>query len=292
MTIVKIYEKYVSFKIFIFYFVRILSSRILFKLNFSLHYPSIREPALLNLLKKFKVYQTEHQLVRLGEKGGGGYLIPDDFEPRMNEDGNIISLNSCITGGVGSEIGFEYDLAQKGIKCHMADYSVSKPPLTHENFFFVKKFLGNKTDNQYITFDDYFSKIKKPLEDYILKLDIEGDEYTILPFIKKEDLLRMRIIVLEIHHFTNIATPLGFYLMQQIADKLFENHTVVHIYPNSISPLIKFSKKIQLYDLLEVTLLRNDRINVKKEQRNFPHSLDSKTNNFFKAKLPKCFYEC
>jgi len=75
MTIVKIYEKYVSFKIFIFYFVRILSSRILFKLNFSLHYPSIREPALLNLLKKFKVYQTEHQLVRLGEKRGGAILF-------------------------------------------------------------------------------------------------------------------------------------------------------------------------------------------------------------------------
>ena len=74
-------------------------------------------------------------------------------------------------------------------------------------------------------------------------------------------------------------------------DKLQKNHTIVHIAPNSYSPCIKFSKKIELYDLLEVTLLRNDRITKKNEQLAFLHPLDSKTNNFFKSELPSCFYK-
>ena len=79
--------------------------------------------------------------------------------------------------------------------------------------------------------------------------------------------------------------------MEIIMDKLQKNHTIVHIAPNSYSPCIKFSKKIELYDLLEVTLLRNDRITKKNEQLAFPHPLDSKTNNFFKSELPSCFYK-
>ena len=274
-------KKYNYFKTFLHFLLRISLSGFLFRFNLLHSFDLRKEKVLLNFLYRFRPYETNHQLIRFGEVGDGGYLIPDDLDDNL----------ACITFGVGDLIGFEYDLAQRGMNCYMADYSVEKPPLSHKKFYFEKKFIGTKNDNVNIKFKDYFSKISKSSEDYILKLDIEGDEYKILPLITEEELLRMRIIVLEFHYFTNIVTPMGFDLMNLIMDKLQKNHTIVNITPNSWSPSVRFTKKIEMYDLLEVTLLRNDRISKKNEQLIFPHPLESTANNLFKNKLPECFYK-
>ena len=67
----------------------------------------------------------------------------------------------------------------------------------------------------------------------------------------------MRIIVFEIHNFSQIINPLVFKLIKLIFDKLQENHSIVYINKNPIFP----SKKLELHDLLEITLIRNDRLN-------------------------------
>ena len=100
----------------------------------------------------------------------------------------------------------------------------------------------------------------------------------------------MRMIIFEIHDFSNILFPLGFEIIKSLFDKLLKHHSIVHICPNNVSPAVRFSKKLTLYDQLEITLLRNDRISYKEYAKNFPHPLDSKNNNFFKSKLPDCFY--
>jgi hypothetical protein len=173
----------------------------------------------------------------------------------------------------------------------MADYSVNNlPSPIHSNFFFTKKFLGTQNNNIYINCNQWLSENTKDNEDYIFKIDIEGDEYKILLNITEEHLLRMRMIIFEIHDFSNILFPLGFEIIKSLFDKLLKHHSIVHISPNNVSPAVRFSKKLTLYDQLEITLLRNDRISYKEYAKNFPHPLDSKNNNFFKSKLPDCFY--
>jgi len=269
-----------SLKTRLFIFLRVFIFKIFYKINYKLT-KCIDEKMLINFLYSLRPYETNHELIRLGEDTDGGYLIPDD----------LIEIDACITAGVGNLIGFEHDLAQKGINCYMADYSVEKLPLIHKRFKFEKKFIGTENNDIYIKIDDWLSKITKVSKDYILKIDIERDEYKILPIIKSEDLKKMRIIILEMHDFTNILTPLGYNLIKLIFDKLQENHTIVHINPNNVTPPIKLSKKIELYDTLEITLLRNDRIIQKKENITFPHYLDAKHNNIYKSELPKCFYK-
>jgi hypothetical protein len=233
---------------------RIILYKFFYKINLKL-VKVIDEKILLNFLYNLRPYKTNHELIRLGESGDGGYIIPND----------LIGVNACISGGVGPMIGFEHDLAKKGIDCYMTDYSVEKPPIFHEKFYFLKKFIGTENNEIYIKFDDYFSKIQKNSQDFILKIDIEGDEYKILPSIKSGDLKKMRIILIEFHGFSNVITSFGYNLIKSIFDKLQENHTIVHINPNNVLPSIKFSKKLELYDLLEITFLRNDRITEKKE---------------------------
>ena len=259
---------------------RIILQKFLYNFNLKLS-KLIEEKTLLDFLYKLRPYKTNHKLIRLGETGDGGYMIPDD----------LIGIDACITAGVGTMIGFEYDLAKKDIDCYMADYSVDKLPISNKKFHFLKKFIGTENSEIYIKFDEYFSKIKKPSSDYILKIDIEGDEYKILPLIKSEDLEKMRIIILEFHGFSNIMNSFGYILIELIFDKLLKNHTIVHINPNNVLPSINYSKKLELYDLIEITFLRNDRITEKKGNLEFPHPLDSKNNDIFKSKLPDCFYK-
>jgi hypothetical protein len=140
----------------------------------------------------------------------------------------------------------------------MADYSVEKPPLHHSNFFFNKTFIGKENYENYTKFEDWFKK-NSDSKDHILKIDIEGDEYNLLSSITEENLLKMRIIIFEIHNFSNILNQLGFVLIKLIFDNLQKNHIIVHVNANNISPPIKFSKKLVLHDQLEITLLRKDR---------------------------------
>jgi hypothetical protein len=254
--------------------------RIFFKFNYTLR-KTVKEKKILLEIKNLKIYKTNHQLIRLGESGDGGYLVPDDLS----------GITACFTGGVGPMIKFEHDLAIRGIKCFMADYSVNNlPSPIHSKFFFTKKFLGTQNNNIYINCNQWLSENTKDNEDYIFKIDIEGDEYKILLNITEEHLLRMRMIIFEIHDFSNILFPLGFEIIKSLFDKLLKHHSIVHISPNNVSPAVRFSKKLTLYDQLEITLLRNDRISYKEYAKNFPHPLDSKNNNFFKSKLPDCFY--
>ena len=237
------------------------------------------------MIKSFKIYKKNHKLIRLGEAGDGGYLAPDDLS----------EISACFSGGGGgggNTVKFEYDLANLGIKCFIADYSFNNlPEPQHQNFFFLKKFLGIENTDECINFNEYVDSNISDKHDYILKLDVEGDEYAILQNLREQYLKRMRIIILEVHNFCYILTPVGFEIIKMIFTKLQKNHSIVHITPNNITPKIKFLKKITLFNQLEITFLRNDRITEKKPQKFFPHSLDSKNNYFYYNKLPEIFYD-
>jgi len=92
------------------------------------------------LARKLRPVNTDHPLVRLGGASDGGYLVPDDFN----------GLAACFSPGVSEIADFELELANRGIPCFLADYSVSAPPVAHPLFHFEKKFLGSE-DNEIFT---------------------------------------------------------------------------------------------------------------------------------------------
>ena len=76
-------------------------------------------------------------LIRLGDFGDGGYLVPEDLR----------GIAACYSPGVSEQATFEMDLAKRGIRSFMADASVEKPPLDVPGADFVPKFLGNSKGN-------------------------------------------------------------------------------------------------------------------------------------------------
>src|SRR5450432_846532 len=85
-----------------------------------------------DMLQKLAPYETDRKLIRVGGETDGGYLIPDDLE----------GIEYCFSPGVARTARFESELATRGIRSFLADYSVDRPPVESEMFHFEKKYLG------------------------------------------------------------------------------------------------------------------------------------------------------
>jgi len=88
-------------------------------------------------------------LVRIGPKGDGGYLLPNDFE----------DIGGCVSPGVSFECGFDAQIADMGIDVFMADASVEGPPTNHKNFHFTKKYLDTYMSENTTTLDNFIAPV-------------------------------------------------------------------------------------------------------------------------------------
>lgn len=237
-----------------------------------------------NLVEQFftsiKPMTTNHELIRIGGDLDGGYLIPDDLE----------NIGCCFSPGVSSVATFEMALAEKGMQCYLADYSVDAPPIENKLFKFEKKFLGGRNDDIYMTLDSWVETAPCGC-DLMLQMDIEGSEYEVIFDASCDTLRKFRIMVIEFHGLTNLCDRQGFELISLTFGKLIKDFVVVHIHPNNCAKPMKYGK-YQIPPVAEFTFLRKDRVSSKYPTVKFPHALDRKCviENEDVA-LPGCWYQ-
>lgn len=235
---------------------------------------------LLDFLESIKPVKTNYDLIRLGGDSDGGYLIPNDIE----------NLEACFSPGVANIADFEIDLAKKGIKCFMADYSIEKLPINNSLFDFEKKYLGSTNNKEYITLENWIESKTSNKSDLILQMDIESSEYSVIFDTPSEILKRFRILVIEFHKLHYMFNPMGFELISLTFEKILKNFEIVHIHPNNVDKLVEYDG-ISVPPTMEFTFLRKDRITSKTRNLSFPHKLDQ-ANTYKKDDfvLPKCWY--
>jgi hypothetical protein len=108
-------------------------------------------------------------LIRIGSDYDGGYLVLNDLE----------GIKYCYSPGVSDNSLFEDQLTTHGIECFLADYSVDKPAKDNSLFNYIKKFLGNKNDEQTMRSESWINDNKSDGE-MVLQMDIENAEYQII----------------------------------------------------------------------------------------------------------------
>lgn len=207
---------------------------------------------------------TEHELIRIGGDGDGGYLVPDDLR----------GISRCFSPGVSDVATFEEELAACDIRSYLSDYSVEKPPVENPLFHFEKKFLGSMNSEMFTTLNDWVGR-HAPDDDHdmILQIDIEGWEYETLLAAPSDLLGRFRIIVIELHHLRDLMTPFGNQIIGSAFRKLVQDHVVVHSHPNNWFPSFRY-QGAEFPSALEVTLIRKDRVRQTAPATQFPHPLD------------------
>jgi hypothetical protein len=143
-----------------------------------------------SLISKLLPRSPEMGLIRLGPKGDGGYLVPNDLE----------GIEACFSPGVSHISGFEKDCADLGMRVFLADRSVEQPAEPHDLFYFTKKYVGATTSNDFMTVDDWVSlSLPGSQADLMLQIDIEGYEYETFLSMSDNLVRRFRIIAAEFH---------------------------------------------------------------------------------------------
>jgi hypothetical protein len=96
----------------------------------------VNKGSIQEFLLRISPENQKYELVRIGSKHDGGYLIPDLLD----------GVKYCYSPGVSDNSDFENQLTTNGIECFLADYSVEGPAENNPLFHFKKKYIGNKND--------------------------------------------------------------------------------------------------------------------------------------------------
>ncbi len=242
---------------------------------------AVQEDALRDFLKTVHPKQTNHDLIRLGGDSDGGYLVPDDLE----------GISACFSPGVSSVADFELAMADRGIRCFLADYSVDQAPVQNPLFEFKKKFIGEEEGGIFTTLENWVNRSMPDGGDFLLQMDIEGAEYEVFLAADPDLLKTFRIIVIEFHDLDALIDRYGFRMISMVFRKILKDFEVVHIHPNNCSKPVEF-KDFKIPPVMEFTFLRHDRITKSQPVADFPHKLDvanvSARQDF---PLPECWYE-
>ena len=240
-----------------------------------------KDADILQLLARLRPLNCGKELIRIGGDGDGGYLLPDD----------LVGIRYCFSPGVGTTVGFENDLADRNIRCFLADYSVHSPPFNRPEFTFDKKYLRANDSEISFTLKSWMDKyFKDGPEELLLQMDIEGSEYEVLLGTPSELLTQFRVMVIEFHYLHRIFDGFIFTIYKACFEKLLEHFHVVHIHPNNCCGSLK-KGRVEIPRVMEFTFYNKNRGACTGPQDQFPHPLDRKNvpgNPLLP--LPGCWY--
>ena len=216
-------------------------------------------------------------LIRIGGGNDGGYLVPDAID----------DISWLVSPGVADNVSFDLGMAERGMKVIMADASVDGPPVAHEAFSFQKKYLGSVDNDDFIRLDTMAAPIDS---DALLQMDIEGDEYIVLLDSSTDTLNKFRVMILELHHLTNLFSNRYNRIIRATIAKLLQTHRIVHIHPNNVGGFVARGD-LEVPHVMEFTLLRKDYFDPSPQFSSYPHPLDEPCNGDLpEVVLPKVWW--
>ena len=230
-----------------------------------------------NFLKPYDA----NDLIRLGRKEDGGYLVPESI---IKKSSHLISF------GMASDWSFEEDFLKldKNNKVEIYDHTVNFSfflkrlykslkrlfylkssfkdiiqktkefnkylQIDKSKFLHIKKKVDIENNYRTILVEDIFSNLRT--KDVALKIDIENYEYKILKNILKFTSL-IELIVIEFHELDRKRSE-----FLSIISKLQKEYYIVHIHGNNITSYCKDG----LPKTVEITFIKkkNKNLNLKK----------------------------
>lgn len=206
---------------------------------------------IVNLLLRIRPVSNGYELIRIGGPGDGGYLVPNDFE----------GIQECFSPGSNLLWSFEKSLqAQFGIRSFMCDTIDQKPQNLTQYQEFTPAWVGPHTDGkEFISLGDWIKTASKSQGDLVLQMDIEGAEFQTLLSLSTSDLLRFRIIVIEIHFLEALKNRWAFEMIYRpFFERLIDNFDVVHLHPNNCCGIWSIGQ-FEYPRIIELTLHRKNR---------------------------------
>ena len=195
------------------------------------------------IIRVFDLYvPLQKEFIRKGDNKDGGYVMINDLDNR----------DTLFSIGVGDNISFDLDCENQVSKIVLIDDSVPDFHAPNDNYSLHRKKLGIIDDNLSITLDKLLNTY--PSADYILKIDIEGDEWKILSSLPTKTLNKFRQIIIEFHSIFDLAELSS---KQKTLSQLLATHFPVVAHPNNIGGYQIIGNQL-FPNVLETTWLRRN----------------------------------
>ena len=207
-----------------------------------------------------------HELIRIGGKGDGGYLLPNDLG----------GIEACFSPGSGDSWKFEKELGENfGIMSHVIDGTVDKPKGFTSDQTFQKINLGAVTGEGEISLGDWIELHNSEAKSLLLQMDIEGSEYICINSLEEDILNRFRIIALEVHDLMIcLASDAFMRQAEAMMEKLNKSHYLIHSHANNGGGTFSLYGR-DFPKVIELTFHRKDRY-IGSKEKFLPDRLDSR----------------
>jgi hypothetical protein len=160
--------------------------------------------------------------------------------------------------GIGGDVSFDLGLAERGARVLQFDHSVAASPRAHRNFSFHRLGWGPRREGDMLAFSDLCGMLRAIAPSRaLLKFDIEGGEWDVLPGLGAGDLADFEVIVCELHDLHRLAEP-DFYARALAAiEALTARHLPVHLHANNYQGMTLIHG-VPVPQVVELALLRDD----------------------------------
>ncbi len=223
-----------------------------------------RQLELLQVLRLLKPHSSRFGKVRVGAMGDGGYVLPDD----------LAGIRGVVSLGIGDNVSFDSHFARQGIPIYQYDPSVEGPPYGADEFHFHKTAWTDRDEEGSSTLSSIVARHNlADAGDYLLKFDTEGSEWDALQAMNPDLLKSFRVIACELHGLHGMYDPQFLSKARNALLTLTHSHTTVHLHVNNCCG-IALVEGIPVPQVVEVTLLRNDRSEFTPSTEPIPGPLD------------------
>jgi hypothetical protein len=234
---------------------------------------TFRQVSFFESIKKSLIPPLENiELVRFGRDRDGGYVMAALPNPNYR----------VFSAGAGDDISFEIALCDISTQIILVDHTLAKIEESHPNLRFMSKKLvplGQvQTEIETISIDEAISTWPTNLfENWVLKIDIEGDEWEILFRLDPQILEKFSQILVEFHGISDaIYFPGETKRIETVLEKISKNFIPINLHANNHA--ISVHHGIASFpDVLEVSYLSKRIFESlpkvqKKNQINFPNN--------------------
>lgn len=218
-------------------------------INFSAEAAGPADERLLQFVKSIRPMTAANlHLTRIGGNNDGGYVMADNF-----------AVSGVLSLGVGSNVSWDLDIAERGIPVSMFDPTIRRLPERVPGASFFRLGIGaDSQSKRYLPLQELMTRAGLANEsDLILKMDVEGAEWSSLKCVSSDTLNRFCQIVIEMHNLAGLLNDRDAVAILHGAELLGANHVPVHIHANNYSKLTRFDA-FWFPDVIEVTYVHRN----------------------------------
>jgi len=238
---------------------------------------TITEPAAVGIARQRMVFETLALLIpydlpgerkaRIGEPGDGSYVIIDRQRPSQ----------PVMSFGVGPSINFELGMAERGHDVLMFDHTVEATPGTHPRATWYREGIAAVSDpaHNLLTLAEHMQKLPAGCAPPLLKMDIEGDEWSVFDAVSPDLLLRFDQIVFEIHDLQRIEEPEFNALARRVFARLTSQFTLCHVHANNFCTVRVLAGCFPMPETLELTYVKTSLVKRAPSRTVYPTEFDT-----------------